>query len=103
MGCLKLVVVVVVFLLDALVGGRGALLLEIFAKGTVDVFFEDGLGFNRLELGLEVLHLEDGGVASTTSVGQIVTHVFDFVALTAPVEQSCVSNYLIVSHRWNAS
>jgi hypothetical protein len=76
--------VVVLLLVDALVGGGGALLLELLAHGAMDLFFEDGLGLDRLELGLEVLHDEGGRVAATAGVRHVRVDVFDLVAGCAP-------------------
>ena len=74
-----------VLLVDALVGaGGGALLLELLANGAVELLFEDGLGLDGLELGLEVLELVGGGVAATARVVHIVWRVFDFIAVSAP-------------------
>jgi hypothetical protein len=76
---------VMVLLVDALVGaGGGALLLELLANGAVQLLFEDGLGLDGLELGLEVLELVGRGVAAAAGVVHVVGHVFDFVAVTAP-------------------
>lgn len=46
-----------ILLFDALIGGGGALLLELVANGAMKLFFEDGLGLDGFELGLEVLHV----------------------------------------------
>lgn len=76
---------VLVLPIDALVGaGGGALLLELFANGAVELLFEDRLGLDCLELGLEVLQLVGRRVAATAGVIDVVGHVFDFVTVTAP-------------------
>lgn len=76
---------VVVLLIDTLVGaGGGALLLELFANGAMELLFEDGLGLDGLKLGLEVLELVGRRVAATACVVHIAGHVFDFVAVSAP-------------------
>lgn len=71
-------------LFDALIGGGGALLLELVANGAVELLFKDRLGLNGLELGLEVLQVVGGGIASTTGIRHIRPNVFEFVAITAP-------------------
>jgi hypothetical protein len=52
----------------------------------VNFFFKDGLGFNCLELGLEVLHVVGGRVASTTGIGHVRPDIFDLITSRAPVE-----------------
>jgi hypothetical protein len=74
----------VLLFVDALVGGRGALLLELLAHGSVDLFLEDGFGLNGLKLGLEVLHIEGGRVAATAGIRHVWVDVFDFIAGCAP-------------------
>ena len=75
----------VVFLLsDTVLRRGGALFLEFFAKRAVNLFFEDGLGLDGLELGLEVLHVVRGRIASTAGVGHIRPDVFDLVTSGAP-------------------
>jgi len=76
----------VVFLLsDAVLRRSGALLLELFTKRAVNLFFEDGLGLDGLELGLEVLHVVGGRIASTAGVGHIGSDIFDLVTSGAPI------------------
>ena len=75
----------VVFLLsDAVLRRSGALLLELFTKRAVNLFFEDGFGLDSLELGLEVLHVVGGRVASTAGVSHIRPDIFDLVTSGAP-------------------
>jgi hypothetical protein len=81
---IDLELVVVLLLVDALVGRGGALFLELLAHGAVDLFLEDGLRLNRLELGLQVLHIESGRVAATAGIRHVWVDVFDFVAGCAP-------------------
>lgn len=71
-------------LVDTLVGGGGALLLELFAHGAMKLFFKDGLGLNGLELGLEVLHVVGGRVASTSGVGHVWPDIFELIARCTP-------------------
>ena len=78
---------VVVFLIDALVGaGGGALLLEFIADRTVKFLLEDGLSFDGFKLGLEVLRVVSGGVASAAGIGHVGPDVFDLIAGGAPVK-----------------
>jgi hypothetical protein len=74
-----------VLLVDALGAGCGALLVQLGSDGTVELLFEDGLGLDRLELGLEVSSGERAGIASATWVDKVVTSVFDLVTFTAPM------------------
>lgn len=66
------------------VGGRLGLFLS---EGTVDGFFENGLGLDVLELGLEVLQASGvgGAVRATTSVGEVEVGVLDLLAFYTPV------------------
>ena len=74
--------------LGAVGAADGRLLFELLAnRGAVNFFFEDGLGLDGLELGLEVF--ETGvraAVGATTWVRQVVGVVFNLVAFTAPVK-----------------
>lgn len=78
-----------ILVVDALVrAGGGALLLEFFADGTVELFFEDGLSLDGLELGLEVLQLMGRRVTAAACIVHVVGHVFDFVTISAPGMES---------------
>lgn len=73
------------------VGGAGCGLLVGVAVGerTVELLFEDGLGFNGLELGFEVFEADVGGaVAAAAGVGEVVREVIDFIAFAAPIALS---------------
>jgi hypothetical protein len=65
----------------------GRLLFELLAnRGTVNFFFENGLGLDGLEFGLEVFEAGVGAaVGATTWVRQVVAVVFNLDAFTAPV------------------
>ena len=80
---------------DAVLRRSGALLLQFFAERAVNSFFEDGLGFNCLELGLEVLHVVGGRVASTTGIGHVWPDIFDLITSRAPVEMLLVTDSAI--------
>jgi hypothetical protein len=81
--CSQLLIVLVG---DAVVGGSGALLLELLANRlAMELLFEYGLRLNHLELGLEVFHVVGGGVAATACVDHIGLDVFEFIAGSAPV------------------
>jgi len=74
--------------LDVLLGGTiGG---EIFLGWTMLIGFEDGLGLNGLELGLEGDSGlgGSGGVGATARVGEIEAKIFDFVAGDAPIALS---------------
>ena len=67
------------------VGGAGCRFLVVADEGTVELLFEDGLGFNGLELGFEVFEAGVGGaVAAAAGVGEVVGEVVNFVAFAAP-------------------
>jgi hypothetical protein len=78
-----LVLLAMFLLVDALVGGGGALLLELLAHGAVELLFEDGFDLDSLELGLEVLHDVGGRVGTTTGVGHVGPNVFELFARRA--------------------
>lgn len=76
---------VTILLVDAFVrAGGSALLLELLANRTMKLLFEDGLGLDGLELGLEVFELVGRGVAAAACIVHVVGHVFDLVAVSAP-------------------
>jgi len=82
-----------IFLINALgaVGAAdGRLLFELLANwGAVNFFFEDGLGLDGLEFGLEVFEAGVGAaVGATTRVRQVVAVVFNLDAFTAPITLS---------------
>jgi hypothetical protein len=72
---------------DAPVRRGGALLLKLLAHGAVELLFEDGLGIDDLELGLEVVQVVGRGVAATAGVGHVWSDVFDFVAGHTPASE----------------
>jgi hypothetical protein len=75
-----LVLFVMILLVDAPVGRGGALLLELFAHGAVELFLKDRLDLDSLELGLEVIHVVGGRVAATASIGHVGPDVFELFA-----------------------
>jgi hypothetical protein len=99
-GLQFLVGVLLVDALGARGGAGGALLVKLGAHGSVELFFKDGLGFDGLELGLEVSSDVSAGVASTTWIGQVVAGVFDLVTLTSPTMSRAVSNMTHTREGW---
>jgi hypothetical protein len=88
---LQLLVVGILLLLHAshaMVSGGRALLVEFSAHGPMELFLEDRLGLNSLELGLEVLELMGAGVASAARIGHVVREVLYLVAFFAPIALS---------------
>lgn len=59
-------------------------LLNVFLRGPVNVLLKDRLNVNALELGLEVPESFGGGVGSTARVGEVVSVVLGFVAVSSP-------------------
>lgn len=88
---LDLILLVMILLVDALLSGGGALLLEVLAHGTVEFFFKDGLSLNGFELGLEVFHVMGRRVAATTSIRHVGSNVFEFFARCSPVTLSAAA------------
>ena len=82
-------------LVDALVRAGRALLLELLTHGAVQLLLEDGLGLDGLELGLEVLHVESRRIASAASIVEVVAHILELIAFTAP-GWHCVSEWWFV-------
>jgi hypothetical protein len=80
----NLVLLVMFLFVDALVGRSGALLLKLLTHRAVELLFEDRLGIDGLELGLEVLHVVCRRVAATAGVGHVWSDVFDFVSRHTP-------------------
>jgi hypothetical protein len=74
-----------ILLIDALGAGGGTLLVKLSAHGPVELFLEDRLGIDCLELGLEVLGDVGARVASAAWIGQMVARVIELVTLMAPM------------------
>lgn len=76
--------------LGAVGAADGRLLFELLTnRGAVNFFFEDGLGLDGLEFGLEVFESGVGAaVGATTWVRQVVAVVFNLDAFTAPITLS---------------
>lgn len=75
----------VLLFFDALVGGGGALLLELLSQGAMKFLLEDRIGLDGLELGLEVLHVVSGRVASTAGIGHVGPNVFKLITGGTPI------------------
>ena len=82
---------VVLLLSDAVLRRSGALLFEFFTDRAMKLLFEDRLGLNGLELGLEVIHVMGGGIASTAGVGHVGPDIFDLVTGGAPKKMLSVT------------
>jgi hypothetical protein len=81
----------VLILLNTITGRAsrgGGLLVKVLGVRAVQLFLEDGLRLDMLELGLEIFQTRAvvAGVAATAGIGQVVCVVLDFVTLAAPVE-----------------
>jgi len=74
-----------VLLSDAVLSRCGALLLKLLAHGAVDLFFKDGIRLDRLELGLEVLHVVRRRVASAAGIGHVGPNVFNLITSSSPI------------------
>jgi len=72
----------------AVVGGRSTLFVELCTHSTVELLFENRLRLDRLELGLEVLHLVGARIASAAGVVHAVWGVLYLIAITAPIALS---------------
>jgi len=82
--------ILLIHALGAIGAAGGGLLIELLTdRGAVNLFFEDGLGLDCLELGLEVFESCMGAtVGATTWIRQIIGIIFNLIAFTAPITLS---------------
>jgi len=87
-----------ILFLDSVGAGCSTLLVQLTPHGAMEFLFEDRLGLDSLELGLEVPGRIRARVASATGIGHIVAHVLDLLAVTAPIDNPVSRNFQAVTH-----
>lgn len=64
--------------------GKCRTFVDVILNGAMELFFEDRVLVNRLELGLEVTKNFSAAVGSTTLIGEIVAIVLRLFAISTP-------------------